>query len=233
MPDDAVPEAEPPRRGPIRKRRLHEEVAARVQELIADLRLRPGDRLPAERELMAEFGVGRSAVREAMLALERAGAVAVSSGERTRVARPSARALVGQLAGPARLLLAEPGGAETFRDARVLVEAGLARLAARRATADDLAMLADLRASALAVAADPAALARADAALRYGIVAVARNGLLADLLAAASSWLDPGPGAGDPEAILAGHAEILAAIAAGDAEPAGAAMERHLGAGPP
>src|SRR5215203_5564042 len=105
-------------RGPIRRRKLYEEVTSRIQERIADLGLRPGDQLPTERELMAEFGVGRSAVREAMLSLQRMGTVAVSSGERARVGQPTAAVMVEQLSGLAQLLLAQPHGVEQFQDAR-------------------------------------------------------------------------------------------------------------------
>ena len=183
MPDGTTPAATPAAgRGPIRWRRIHEEVASRVRALIAESGLAPGDRLPSERELMAEFGVGRSAVREAMLTLQRAGVVVVSSGERARVARPSPRTLLNELSSDAaRLLLAEPGGAERLADARVQLEVGLARYAARRATAADLATLAELLEASRRAdgAGDPAALARAvsrlagDADLRARLAAAA------------------------------------------------------------
>src|ERR1700676_3170820 len=80
---------------PIRRRKLYEEVAARIEDMLRDGGFAPGDQLPSERELMERFDVGRSAVREAMLSLQRMGLVAVSSGERSRVLAPSAKALVG------------------------------------------------------------------------------------------------------------------------------------------
>src|SRR5437899_2987567 len=98
-------------------------------------------RPPAEREIMEELGVGRSAVREAMLALQRMGLVTVSSGERARVTAPTAKVLVSELAGAARLLLAQEGGVRRFQEARALFEIGLARAAAQRASEADLARL--------------------------------------------------------------------------------------------
>src|SRR5215475_4018213 len=126
---------------PIRRRKLYEDVALRIEEMIREGRYSPGDQLPAEREIMEELGVGRSAVREAMLSLQKMGLVTVSSGERARVTAPTAKALVGELSGAARLLLSQEGGIERFQQARALFEIGLARLAAQRATAEDLAKL--------------------------------------------------------------------------------------------
>ena len=195
--------------------------------MIAEAGLSPGDRLPSERELMAELGVGRSAVREAMLALQRSGIVAVSSGERARVAEPSARGALEELGGLARVLIGRPGGAERLREVLVLLEVGLARLAARRATAGDLAMLAGLLEAEPAAGGDSAAETRADLTFRYGVATVARNELLTTLLESLTGWLAGELPAGTGRA---GRERILDAIAARDPEASARAVEEHLGA---
>ena len=55
---------------PIQRRKLYQEVVDRLVERISSGMYRPGDKLPSERELMTQFGVGRPAVREAMQSLE-------------------------------------------------------------------------------------------------------------------------------------------------------------------
>ena len=117
---------------PIRRRKLYEDVALRIEEMIRDGPLsRPATSLPSEREIMEELGVGRSAVREAMLSLQKMGLVIVSSGERARVTDADRQVLVNELSGAARLLLAQEGGVQRFQEARALFEIGLARLAAQ------------------------------------------------------------------------------------------------------
>src|SRR3546814_18018330 len=71
----------------------------------------PGESLPSERELMARFGVGRPAIREAMQALANLGLVTISHGERARVRELSARAQIHQVDMVAQLMLS------TFPDA--------------------------------------------------------------------------------------------------------------------
>ena len=61
----------------IRRRKLYEEVADRIEDMIRSGRFRPGDSLPSERELSEMFGVGRNAVREALFALQKIGIVNV------------------------------------------------------------------------------------------------------------------------------------------------------------
>jgi DNA-binding FadR family transcriptional regulator len=223
----------PQQRGPIRRRKLYEEVTSRIQERIADLGLRPGDQLPTERELMAEFGVGRSAVREAMLSLQRMGIVAVSSGERARVGQPPAAVMVEQLSGLAQLLLAQPHGVEQFQDARMLLEVGLARFAAQRATDDDIAMLAGLLETNRQAIGDYPTFMRTDVAFHYGIATIARNAIFTALMDAVVAWLTEqrvisgrSPTAGD--AAYAAHKAIYKAIAARQPEAAGQAMQDHL-----
>ena len=129
--------------GAIRRRRLYEEVAGRLEAMIQEGHYSPGDQLPSERDLMRQFGVGRPAVREALFALQKMGLVAISSGERARVTQPTPKVVFESLAGAARHLLAAPDGVRHFQEARAFFEIGLARYAAQHATPDDLATLRD------------------------------------------------------------------------------------------
>jgi GntR family transcriptional regulator, transcriptional repressor for pyruvate dehydrogenase complex len=64
----------------IKVRRVFEEVCDQIRAHIANGTLRPGDKLPAERDLAVKFGVGRAAVREALRSLEVAGVVHLRKG---------------------------------------------------------------------------------------------------------------------------------------------------------
>ena len=107
---------------PIRRRKLSEEVALRLEEMIQDGGYQPGDQLPSERDLMKQFGVGRPAVREALFSLQTMGLVLVSSGERARVSRPTPKLVIESLSGAARLLLSQPDGIRHFQEARTFFE---------------------------------------------------------------------------------------------------------------
>jgi GntR family transcriptional regulator, sialic acid-inducible nan operon repressor len=228
-----VPEA--PTRAPIRRRKLYEDVALRIEEMIREGRYAPGDQLPAERELMEEFGVGRSAVREAMLSLQKMGLVTVSSGERARVTAPTAKVLVSELSGAARLLLAQDGGVQRFQEARALFEIGLARTAAQRATPEDLVKLkAALEANRASID-DHARFMRTDVAFHYAIATIPKNPIFTSIYNAVVEWLTEqratsGRALGAGEAAYAAHLRIYNAIAAHDSAEAEAAMQDHLDA---
>lgn len=64
-----------PRFQPIRQHRTFEEICQRIRVHLAEGGLKPGDKLPDERELAAQLGVGRNALREALRSLEIAGLV--------------------------------------------------------------------------------------------------------------------------------------------------------------
>jgi DNA-binding FadR family transcriptional regulator len=218
---------------PIRRRKLYEEVADRLEAMIREGQFAVGDVLPSERELMETFGVGRSAVREAMLALQRMGLVAVSSGERSRVVSPSAKVLVGELGGAARLLLMQDGGIARFQQARAMFEIGLSRLAAQIASDDDIARLrAALEANRQTIG-DLARFQRTDVAFHFVIAQIPQNSIFTSLHEAVVAWLTEQrvtsgrmPGAG--EAAYAAHARIFEAIAAHDVPAAEQAMQAHL-----
>src|SRR3977135_297227 len=69
----------------VRTSRLYEQIVLQIKESILKGVLRPGDQLPAERELAQRFGVSRTAVREAVKALREKGLVEAYSGRGTFV----------------------------------------------------------------------------------------------------------------------------------------------------
>ncbi len=64
----------------VKSKRVFEEIADQIRELIYAGVLKPGDKLPPERELAAQFGAGRMVVREALRVLEQAGFILVKQG---------------------------------------------------------------------------------------------------------------------------------------------------------
>ena len=60
---------------PIQKKSLSDEIVFQIKEMIADGRLKPNQKLPTEQELCKAFSVGRTPVREALMALTALGLV--------------------------------------------------------------------------------------------------------------------------------------------------------------
>jgi GntR family transcriptional repressor for pyruvate dehydrogenase complex len=227
MPGQALPLA------PVQRRKVHEEVAAQLEALILSARLGEGEALPSERELMQRFGVGRPAVRQALLTLERSGLVRVANGERTRVARPTANGLIETLSAPVRLLLADPANVRYFQQARLFFEGGIARHAAVAATEEQRRRIAETFAANRAALRDPAAFAATDVAFHNEIAAVAGNPIIAALADAMLGWLTEqrivtGAKAAIRERTVEEHRRILAAIEARDPDEADRAMRDHL-----
>lgn len=70
-----------PRFEPVKPVLAYERIVEQIEEAIARGELRPGQRLPGERELMAQFSVGRSTVREALRVLQANGLVRSRPGD--------------------------------------------------------------------------------------------------------------------------------------------------------
>jgi DNA-binding FadR family transcriptional regulator len=115
------------RLSPIRLRQRYEHVADRIAADIRAGRLAPGDRLPSERDLARRLEVGRASVREAIAALQVAGMIETRPGSGSFVAAGAA----------ARTREAHDSSPSDLLEARALLEPAVARLAARRAAADE------------------------------------------------------------------------------------------------
>lgn len=126
---------------PVRTRRIYQEICNQVRHRLAVGQLRPGDKLPAERELAIELGVSRAAVREALRALENAGVVALRSGSRggAFIRHGDASSLAQPLGDLMALGQLSPDG---LLDARLQINETTARQACGRRTQEDLDALA-------------------------------------------------------------------------------------------
>ena len=138
----------------------------------------PGDRLPSERELSRTFGVGRSAVRDALKPLTLLGIIDVRQGDGTYL-----RATQSELLPKAvewGLLLGQPGALDLV-EARRHIEVALATLAAQRRDEQDLK---DLRKLLLRMeqAEDDDDFIEADMEFHLRIADLARNSVLAGIL---------------------------------------------------
>ena len=219
---------------PIERRKLADDVEQRLLQLIKSQHLKPGDTLPSERQLMADYGVGRPAIREAMQALKRMGVIEIRHGERPRVAEPSFDAVAEQLQETMRHLLAhsEPT-MNHLKDARAVFEAQMARFAAENCTDADIEALRLILKQQTAAKKDTTRFVELDGDFHRAIASISGNPIFATLSHAIFSWLSEFRGdlvhkRGREGLTLKEHREILDAIEERDGEAAAKRMADHV-----
>ncbi|WP_139315129.1 transcriptional regulator NanR [Mongoliimonas terrestris] len=219
---------------PIRKRKLYQDVLDRLILAISTKEFPPGSKLPSERELMMLIGVGRPAIREAMLSLQQMGLIKISHGERARVINPTPEAIIDQISSAMIMMLATNSrGLEDLKEARVLLETGLVRQATRNATAHDLDRLAAALRTLQDARGDHQRFVAADMAF-HGIIAdMAGNPLIAAVAKGMLEWLsrfkrDMVSVRGAERVTVDEHEKLYKAIAGGDADAAAQIMTDHL-----
>ncbi|MFI0731955.1 FadR/GntR family transcriptional regulator [Streptomyces sp. NPDC021225] len=227
--------AEPTR---LRHGRVVPQVEGALRDMLREGRWGPGERLPNEVMLAAELGVGRSSVREAVRLLARDGLLDVRHGSGTFAAPTAPEQAAPEQAGAA----GEPDLPQLLRRARLLevyevrraLEVEAARLAARRTRPEDVARLAaDLKRRQESAGAGPAAFVDADLEFHRTVVELSGNAVLLGLFTSVLPVLR--------EALVEmvtyetrlpdlshAHAELLDALARGDAAAAVAATAAHL-----
>jgi GntR family transcriptional repressor for pyruvate dehydrogenase complex len=122
---------------PVSVGRVSQVIVEQIRVLVRDGRLRPGDRLPSEREMGERFGVSRVTVREALRVLEAGGLVEIRVGARggAFVTSPD-RDRLGE--GFADLISLSPMTAADVTEARMVFELGILPLVIERATEQDI-----------------------------------------------------------------------------------------------
>jgi DNA-binding FadR family transcriptional regulator len=183
---------------------------------------------------MEQYGVGRPAVREALQAMERSGFVEIAHGERARVVDPTAERLIAQIAaGAQHLLRTKPDMLQHLKEARVFLETSTARMAAARATPEQIERLRQTVTVHRASMVDLGEFIERDMAFHREIADISGNPIFPSIVESLFRWASEfytpmvrAPGA--EELTLAEHTRIVDAIAAGDGDAAAEAMRVHL-----
>jgi len=219
---------------PIVRKKLSDEVFARLKHMIETGELKAGDEMPSERELMERYGVGRPAIREAMQTLAGKGLVEISQGERAKVLRITAESIIRQVDLPAKLMLS--GSSDTLehlKSARIFFERGMVREAAVRATPEHIAELRALLDKQKESLGDADAFIDADMEFHQCIARISGNPIFAAVSGAMLGWLKSYHTemliwTGRENFTLAEHEEIIRALENGDADRGEKAMIKHL-----
>ena len=215
----------------IRTSRLYEQIVQQIEESILKGTLKPGDQLPAERDLAQRFGVSRTAVREAVKALREKGLVEAYSGRGTFITSGTSQAIRQSL--DMMMKIGPTDGSIHLAEVRAVLEPEIAALAATRAEEQHIAAMREAFEVMDRSRQDPVAFIEADLDFHLALAEAAANPLILSLI-------DPIVGLlreqrmrifhveGGPERGQYHHKRILDAVMQRDIEKARAAMRAHL-----
>jgi GntR family transcriptional regulator, transcriptional repressor for pyruvate dehydrogenase complex len=213
----------------VRRNKVYEDVARQIERLILK-KLRPGDKLPSERELAELLSVSRSSIRDAIRSLELMGMVEPRQGAGTIVCEITSNSLANPLANALKRkeeLMGE------LLDFRKILEPPLAARAATHASADEISeMESILKRQKEKLQAGESTIPE-DSEFHYAVAMASGNSVVLKVLDILMDLLrDTRERSlqveGRPQKSLAAHVRILEAIKRHDAEAAKAAMRRHV-----
>jgi len=216
----------------VRTSRLYEQIVQQIEASIVKGDLKPGDQLPAERDLAQRFGVSRTAVREAVKALREKGLVEAYSGRGTFITDGTTQAVRQSL--DLMVKIGQPEGSTHLAEVRAILEPEIAALAAARIQDAELTTMRDaVAAMDRAGAKDPELYIEADLDFHLALAEGAANPLILSLLDSIVALLREQrmrifrvPGG--PERGQIHHKRILDAVERRDSEKAREAMRAHL-----
>ncbi len=215
----------------VRSSRLYEQIVQQVEESIHKGAMKPGDQLPPERELAQQFGVSRTAVREAVKALREKGLVEAYPGRGTFITDGTPYSVRQSL--DRMLKVGQAEGSGFLAEVREILEPEIAGMAATRADAEDLASMREQVGVMDESRKDPDAFIEADLDFHLALAEAAANPLILSLIDSIVGLLrEQRMGIfqveGGPERGQYHHKKILEAIEHRDAAGAREAMKAHL-----
>ncbi len=215
----------------IQTSRLYEQIVDQIEESILAGKLKPGDQLPPERELAEQFGVSRTAVREASKALREKGLVEAYPGRGTFITNVTSQAVRDSLERLARL--GQVDASAHLVEVREILEPEIAARAALRAGERHLSALREAVAAMDAAIGDEAAYIEADLDFHLALAEATDNPLIPTLIDSIVGLLREQrarifhvPGGAHRGQFH--HKQILSAIERHDADAAREAMRAHL-----
>lgn len=215
----------------IQSERLYEQIVQQIEKRFLSGDLKVGDRLPPERELAEQFGVSRTAVREAVKALRQRGLVEIQPGRGTFITNGASEAVRHSLG-----LLMKIAGIDASPDlieVREIIEPEIAALSAVRATEDHIAAMREAIAKMDTALQDPDRYIEADLDFHLVLAEATQNTLIPTLIDSIVDLLREQRArifrvAGGPQRGQVYHKRILDAIIRHDAAAAREAMRAHL-----
>ena len=214
----------------VRRRTLYQDIVGQVHDLITDGVLKPGDRLPPERELAERLKVSRSSLREAMRALELQGLLVSRPGAGTYVSTDRVDAFISIISSS---LSQDTDVQKDIFEVRHLLEPQIAGLAAERATGDDLQQMREAVAYQKSQIASGGTGVEGDTVFHFALAQATHNWALLRVISTISDMLRQSRDRslqtpGRPQRSLASHHQILEMIVRRDAQGAEAAMRYHI-----
>ena len=164
----------------VRTSRLYEQIVQQIEDSILKGALKPGDQLPAERELAQQFGVSRTAVREAVKALREKGLVEAYSGRGTFVRDGTSQAIRQSL--DLMIKIGQQDGSPHLAELRAILEPEIAALAAIRIDEQHLASMREAVDVMDRARNDPDAYIEADLDFHLCLAEAAANPLILSLI---------------------------------------------------
>ena len=227
--------ADPTKITPINRTSLSDQIAGQLMDLIAGGQLEPGQRLPSERDLCKEFGVGRTSLREGLRSLVAMGILEARVGEGTFVRREGGNLLENALQ---RGLLFEEKKLDDLVETRLMLETQTAFLAAKRATPADLTEIGEAVTEMEAALHQPDRYLEADLRFHLLVARATQNAILHHLIGTIRTYLqewirgsleagDSG-GGGRAQQSLQDHRAILGALLHEEAGQAQRLMQAHI-----
>jgi GntR family transcriptional repressor for pyruvate dehydrogenase complex len=215
----------------VRTSRLYEQIVQQIEDSVLNGSLKPGDQLPAERELAQRLGVSRTAVREAVKALREKGLVEAYSGRGTFITDGTSQAA--RQSFDLMVKIGQQDGSTHLAELRLILEPGIAALAAARVEEEDLAAMREAVAVMERSQKDPQAYIEADLDFHLALAEAAANPLILSLIDSIVGLLREQRikifnVEGGPERGQVHHKRILEAMERRDPEMARGAMRAHL-----
>lgn len=215
----------------VKKENLYEVIADRIEGMILDNRLHPGDKLPSEPELAESFGVSRNVMREAMKALKERDLIVQRNGDGSYIAKPDSHSMIAVLN---RIITINNIQYSDVYEMRLILEPAATAKVARSITAGQIAQLERLIDKMVESESDYIARADYDLQFHRQIIEYAGNPLLTCVYESVTDLLKPILEHGlltEKSGHLNGimwHKRIVDNLRQGDDKLAEANMRQHL-----
>ncbi|WP_234121674.1 FadR/GntR family transcriptional regulator [Clostridium hydrogenum] len=218
---------------PVKNQKVYEVVIEQIKEMIKTGKLKKGDKLPPERELVEELKVSRASIREALRALEILGLVESRHGDGNFIKNNFDESLLEPLS---IMFMLEESSPKDILELRMVLETETAMLAAKRIDNDTLKEIKDII-DRFKATTDEKLNTELDVEFHHKIAQASKNLLLVNILSATSVLIDTFISNArykimqkeeNKEKLVSQHESIYEALSNKDASSAAEEMKKHL-----